>query len=300
MILSQIDGNALLSQINFAGTHDSCTAFVSMESMARCQSLTVTEQLRLGIRLFDIRLNRRGDEFYLIHSLADCYADKEKKTKLTFGNVLCDFEKFLCENPDETLVISIKQDRGIMSRFFFPAFYDKYIKGNEEKWYLKNEDPCLSSCRGKMVLMRRCKVWKNFLSQHDAGLDFSYWKDQSGLRKTGTEKVILSAERKLIAEVQDRYSLDVPTKWKKSAKPFLQREEKSDAAFRIHFLSTSYRKKGETLYETAREMNAYFMAYDLRKDRAQGWFFFDFPTRDIVEKINSANRCIYFSETEFL
>ena len=73
MILSQIDGNALLSQINFAGTHDSCTAFVSMESLARCQSLTVTEQLRLGIRLFDIRLNRRGDEFYLIHSVRPAF-----------------------------------------------------------------------------------------------------------------------------------------------------------------------------------------------------------------------------------
>ena len=72
----KLNDSIYLSEINIVGTHDSCTAFVSLENMARCQSLTVKEQLDIGIRLFDIRLNKKKGEFYLIHSLADCYSDK--------------------------------------------------------------------------------------------------------------------------------------------------------------------------------------------------------------------------------
>ncbi len=294
MVLSQLDDGIFLSEINLAGTHDSCTAFVSMENMARCQSLTVKEQLKLGIRLFDIRLNRKGDEFYLIHSLADCYSDEKKTKKLTFYEVLSDFREFLKENPSEALVISIKQDRGIMSRNFFPAFYNKYIKGNEDEWYLKNENPTLGLCRGKMILMRRCKVWRKYRKSVEAGLDFSFWKDQGSNKKTKTEKTVLcvgsaSVEpRVLEAEIQDRYSLDCKRKWFQSAKPFLDICETSKDKFCLHFISTSYRKKGETLVETAEEMNGYFKEYELKK--GNGWVFIDFPDRDIVEKINSSNK----------
>ncbi|MBQ8503024.1 MAG: phosphatidylinositol-specific phospholipase C domain-containing protein [Clostridia bacterium] len=299
MVLSQLGDDILLSQINLAGTHDSCTAFVSMENMSRCQLLTVKEQLSMGIRLFDIRLNRSGEEFYLVHSLADCFSDKEKKSKLTFGEVLKDFREFLIENPLETIVVSVKQDRGIMSRSFFPAFYNKYIKGSEDEWYLKNENPSLSDCRGKMVLMRRCKVWRSFLKGTDAGLDFSYWKDQSGKRKTTPELVILSCDRHhskdalLSAVVQDRYSLAPGKKWHDCAKPFLDGCVTEPGIFSLHFISTSHRKKGETLVETASEMNSFFSEYELRKNEAQGWFFLDFPTKELCDKIMKSNFGIY-------
>lgn len=299
MVLSRLPDDIRLSEINLAGTHDSCTAFVSMENMARCQSLTVNEQLSLGIRLFDIRLHRKGEEFYLVHALADCYSDEKKEKRLTFGEVLDIFRAFLKENPTETLVVSIKQDRGIMSRSFFPAFYNKYIKENETEWYLKNENPCLSGCRGKMVLMRRCKVWRKYEKTTDAGLDFSYWKEQSGRRKTNPETVILSCDihhskdASLAAVVQDRYSLPPKIKWHDCAKPFLDNCVTDAGIFSLHFISTSYRKKGETLVETAKEMNTFLAEYELRKTEAQGWFFLDFPTKELCDKIMKSNFEIY-------
>lgn len=286
-----LDDNIYLSEVNVAGTHDSCTAFVSMENMARCQSLTVKQQLERGIRLFDIRLNKSGDEFYLIHSLADCFADESKKEKLTFSAVLDEFRQFLKENPEETVIVSVKQDRGIMSKKFFPAFYEKYIRGNEGEWWLKNENPTLSVLRGKMVLMRRCKVRRKFVRSTDAGLDFSVWKDQAGKRKTHPEAVVLSAQEKdaLIAKVQDRYTLSPDVKWCGCAKPFLDRCITDSSNFALHFISTSYRKKGDTLVETARVMNEYFGKYEMKTDKAQGWFFLDFPTKELCEKIIKSN-----------
>ena len=86
-ILSLLCDDNYLSELNIAGTHDSATAFVAMENAARCQDKTIAEQLDMGVRLLDIRLSKKGDEFYLVHSLADCYSDKEKQSECP--SVMC-------------------------------------------------------------------------------------------------------------------------------------------------------------------------------------------------------------------
>lgn len=50
----------------------------------------------------------------------------------------------------------------------------------------------------------------------------------------------------------------------------------------VHFISTAYRYKNESLEKTAEEMNAFFKACELKK--AKGWFLFDFPDEEIMEK----------------
>ena len=81
MIISRLKDDAYLSTVNLAGTHDSATAYVGMEKVCRCQKLTIAEQLQVGVRLFDIRLYRKGGEFYLCHAIADCYEEKEKAAR---------------------------------------------------------------------------------------------------------------------------------------------------------------------------------------------------------------------------
>ncbi len=292
-VFKALPDDIFLSKINIPGTHDSCTAFCTMENMCRCQNKTVKEQLDVGVRLFDIRLYKNGNDFYLCHSLADCFADSDKKIKLTFDEVLSCFREFLKENPEETLIVSIKQDRGIMNRWFFPAFYEKYIVGNEKEWYLKNENPTLAECRGKMVLMRRCKVWRSFLKENAAGLDFSHWKDQDGKNKFHPLNVILS--KKYISMVQDRYGLPAEVKWEKCAKVALQLAYGyiSENNFAVHFLSTAHREKGKSLFETAEKVNAEFMKYELKKELPQGWMLFDFPSQELIDKVINSNIQIY-------
>lgn len=290
-VFSALPDNIYLSQVNIPGTHDSCTAFCTMENMSRCQSLSVKEQLDLGIRLFDIRLNKSGNDFYLVHALSDCFTDNDKKRKLTFDMVLDDFRAFLKENPDETLVVSIKQDRGIMNRFFFPSFYEKYINGNKHEWYLENEIPTLSFCRGKMVLMRRCKVFSRWESNNKCGLDFSHWKDQDGKRKTHPLPVHLNKET--VATVQDRYGIPAEKKWKECALPALENTVTDKNRFAVHFLSTANRQSGKTLSDTAEKVNSEFMNYELSKEKAYGFMLFDFPSCALVDKIINSNFEIY-------
>lgn len=281
-ILSQLDDSIYLSEVNIAGTHDSATAYVSMENMARCQDKTIAEQLSMGIRLLDIRLTKKGDEFYLVHAIADCYSDQAKTKRLTFDEVLTCCQKFLADNPQETIILSIKQDRGIINRWFFPPFYDKYIKGDESSWYLGDSVPTLGQCRGKLVLMRRCRVWKSFYETAEGGLNFSFWKDQKS-KKPKAYPVKLSKETKAI--VQDRYCLSPEPKWTCSESYMnCALTDKNNLA--LHYISTSVKTDGN-LVGTAEYLNRKFMEYPLKKKT--GWIFCDFPTEELIEKIMTSN-----------
>ena len=281
-ILSKISDSVYLSELNIAGTHDSATAYVAMENMARCQDKTIAEQLQMGIRLLDIRLTKKGNEFYLVHAIADCYSDEAKTKRMTFGEVLDCCKSFLADNPQETIILSIKQDRGIINRWFFPPFYDKYIKGDESYWYLGNSVPTLGQCRGKLVLMRRCRVWKSFYKTADGGLNFSFWRDQKR-KKPKAYPVKLNKENRAI--VQDRYCLATEPKWACSEKYMTSAvTDKNNLA--LHYISTSVKTDGN-LVGTAEYINKKFMEYPLKKKT--GWIFCDFPTTELIEKIMTSN-----------
>ena len=68
----------------------------------KCQDLSITSQLNIGIRFFDIRLKLNNNELEVVHSFV--------KQKLSFNSVMQDFYNFIKENPSETLIISIKED----------------------------------------------------------------------------------------------------------------------------------------------------------------------------------------------
>lgn len=281
-ILSTLDDGVYLSELNIAGTHDSATAYVAMENTARCQNKTISEQLQMGVRLLDIRLTKKGDEFYLVHSLADCYSDEKKTQRMTFDEVLSVCKNFLKDNPKETLILSIKQDRGIINRWFFPPFYDKYLRNDESSWYLKNKVPTLGECRGKLVLMRRCRVWKSFYKISEGGLNFSFWHDQARKRMTA-KKVVLNKKEKAL--VQDRYGLDPKRKWQCS-KNYLDSAVTTETQPAVHFISTSAKTNG-TLVGTAEYINEKFMQYNLKAKT--GWIICDFPTEELIEKIMMSN-----------
>lgn len=281
-VISLLKDETYISQLNIIGTHDSATAYVDMENTARCQAKTIEEQLKIGVRLLDIRLSKSADNFYLVHALADCYCDENKKKRMTFDEVLTLCKDFLNRNPQEFLILSVKQDRGIMSKGFFPRFYDRYIKGDEAFWYLGGSVPTVGECKGKIVLMRRCKVKKAYKKKVDCGLDFSFWKDQAKNKMTALP---VKLNDDTTALVQDRYSLKKEEKWQ-CCKAYLDAAQTNKNALAVHFISTSSKTDG-SLVGTAEYINRKFMSYELKK--GSGWILCDFVTEEIAEKIMMSN-----------
>ena len=147
--MSAIPNTTPLNNIAIPGTHDSgATKDMIISGTAKCQTLTIAEQLEAGVRFFDIRLRRVNGELHVYHGYVD--------QKLTFDQVLSACYSFLEENPTETLIVCIKEEYDATgTNGAFEAMVAAKINENASAWYTGTTIPTLGSVRGKIVLMRR-------------------------------------------------------------------------------------------------------------------------------------------------
>jgi len=95
--MKDIPDNTKFSQLTIPGTHDSCSLFGIC--CARTQSWTLVEQMRAGIRYFDIRLRRIDNTLRAYHGFVD--------QKETFDRILSYAMNFLENNPSESIILEI-------------------------------------------------------------------------------------------------------------------------------------------------------------------------------------------------
>ena len=100
--MANLDDAQPLSALTIPGTHDSGALYSIADVAGKCQSLSIAEQLKAGVRFFDIRLQLRGEKLAVVHSFVDQMTD--------FADVLDDMTNFLRDHPTEFLLVSIKQD----------------------------------------------------------------------------------------------------------------------------------------------------------------------------------------------
>ena len=73
--MADLDDDRALTSLAIPGTHDSGALYSIADVAGKCQSLSVSEQLRAGVRFFDIRLQLRGDKLAVVHSFVDQMTD---------------------------------------------------------------------------------------------------------------------------------------------------------------------------------------------------------------------------------
>jgi 1-phosphatidylinositol phosphodiesterase len=143
-----LNGNLSLSQLSIPGTHDSGARVEPVSGTAKCQDLSITDQLSAGVRFLDIRC-RHVDNTFAIHH-GSVYQN------MNFTDVLNMVVGFLNSNPTECVLMSVKEeyDPSNNTRSFEETF-DAYRQLNPEKWYINEAVPTLSQARGRIVLLRR-------------------------------------------------------------------------------------------------------------------------------------------------
>lgn len=152
--MGRLKDECLLSMLSIPGTHDS-GAKGSVLGMANTQDLTLEEQLKLGIRCFDIRLKDTDEGLKIQHGIISFPLYFEK-------DVLPVFCGFLEKYPTETLIVSLK---------------DEHCKNTgvyvDEVWRMLNSDAMrsfvvedfkanltLGECRGKILFLHRYNLRK--------------------------------------------------------------------------------------------------------------------------------------------
>lgn len=160
--MSQIDDNTPISKLTIPGTHDSCSTNdfsinqivpgipnYTIKNSAKCQNLGLYEQLDIGIRAFDIRLNKTSDTT-LTAWHGDLFGGVSQDD--TFQEIIDICIDFLDDNPSESIFMFVKKEKGND----ISSLVEQKINDSINYWYLQNELPeTLQNVRGKIVLLNR-------------------------------------------------------------------------------------------------------------------------------------------------
>jgi 1-phosphatidylinositol phosphodiesterase len=165
--MSAVDDNTSLSALSIPGTHDSGSRVEPVSGTAKCQNLSIGEQLDAGTRYLDIRCRHIDDAFAIHHG--SIYQN------MNFTDVLTACYNFLAANPTETIMMSVKEEYNSsnITRTFEQTF-DSYVALQPGKWYLGATIPNLGAVRGKIVLVRRFGA-----STTPKGIDCTNWADNT-------------------------------------------------------------------------------------------------------------------------
>ena len=143
-----LNDNAKIQTLSIPGTHDSGALHSIFDVSGKCQDLSIEQQLNVGVRFFDLRLQNVGDKMQIVHSFVD--------QRLTFASVMQSLDNFLKEHPSEFLIISIKKDADDKNS---TKEFEQLLL--EELVFLKNADfrttlpKNVGEARGKMFFISR-------------------------------------------------------------------------------------------------------------------------------------------------
>lgn len=262
--MKDIPDSRLLSDINLPGTHNSCARYVAFPYFSKCQNLTVSDQLKMGIRLLDIRVEKKKDKLICVHSVVNCRKSFFGKA-ITLEDVIGDCREFLESNPTETVVISFKKDDGRESdREVFDLFLKRYA---DNLWYMNPDVPQLGQVRGKLVLLNRC------VDSH--GLNFTGWKTAEP-----EKEIAVYSNENFRYVIQDEFQTSPERKWESFVKPMLDARFGDETV--LNFISANDSIHSPKFF--AKLMNKNLASYNFEKGKKYGWLFFDYPDETIIEK----------------
>lgn len=288
--MGKISSDKPLFSINIPGTHDCAARFVQYAHIAKCQDLSIYDQLAIGVRALDIRVMAEGNRLLMIHSIAKVFCTaRQPKLHMDLEYILTQIYAFLDENPSEAVIFQFKNDSGKDFEKSFDNLFNTYIKPNQKRWYLKNKCPTLGEARGKIVLIRRCSMDKSNeeYTNKNSGIDFSSWVEQTEMIP---EPLILKTGSEDSAEfiIQDRFKYKAEEKWAACIKPFIEKLKPFEKQYVICYFSTSGGIAGPK--KNAGLLNNAFINFPIPRGIYLGTIYLDFPNKRITTKIIESNK----------
>ncbi|MCW3468021.1 phosphatidylinositol-specific phospholipase C [Chitinophaga nivalis] len=215
--MGQLADNTQISRLSIPGTHDSGARFEPIGGTAKCQELTIAEQLNAGTRFLDIRCRHIGDAFAIHHGAV--------YQNMNFTDVLNACYSFLNEHPTETIVMSVKEEHTATNNTrSFEQTFDSYVQQQTAKWYLQAGIPNLGQVRGKIVLLRRFGAGNT-----PKGIDATNWADNTTFSINNPAASL---------RIQDQYQVpDNNAKWNNLTNLFSEAKSGNQQVLYINYAS---------------------------------------------------------------
>lgn len=150
--MSLIKDDVLLTNLVIPGAHDAGTA--GMMWAAETQYKSIADMLDCGVRYFDIRVKKDGDNLVIFHGPIK---------GASFEPIADDINEFLSNNPTETLLLDFQhfEGEGVMEAVdgvLLEKLGDRIVKNDTESDDLTfSESLTLANSRGKAMLF-----WGNY------------------------------------------------------------------------------------------------------------------------------------------
>ena len=148
--MKDLDDSTNIMEMSIPGTHDSGANHSIFDVAGKCQDMSIKNQINIGVRFFDLRLQLVSDEFKIVHSFVD--------QNLKFKSVLTYISNFIRNNDSEFIIISLKQEADSVdsSKSFNEALLTELKKYQEITFdYLPK---ALGEARGKIYILDRCGI----------------------------------------------------------------------------------------------------------------------------------------------
>ena len=145
--MKDIPDNTKFSQMTIPGTHDSCSTH-GLCCCAWTQTWSLIEQMRAGLRYFDIRVRMIDNTLRAFHGFVDQID--------TFDRILSYAFDFLDQYPTETIIYEVieEYERKNCTKSF-TELYNEYAKNYQDRIVsYENKDITLGAIRGKLFVVK--------------------------------------------------------------------------------------------------------------------------------------------------
>ena len=254
--MKSLDDSLSLREVNMPGSHDTMALYSIADLAGQCQSLSLEEQLNLGVRFLDIRLKEENNKLKAVHGFID--------QKASFAQITKVVESFLNKHTNEFLIMSIKEEAAASSSSL--SFEDclKTYLGSDK--YLKDTllPEKVGDVRGKVILLSR---YQNSTIGVPA---YSEWKVSTSF--TMSENDIY---------VQDTYQI---TSKEQKQNEIVKCFNESGHALKINFLS-AYRTNAfppSYAVSAAKDINLWINE-EINKYQDRGVVLYDFVTKENMD-----------------
>ncbi|AKA50152.1 hypothetical protein VO56_02810 [Mycoplasmopsis gallinacea] len=280
--MKYVDGRKPLSHLSIPGTHDSAmfsgSGFYWLvgQAWAKTQSRDFTQQLKEGIRFFDIRI---ASDMWIYHGKA--------ASNSTFEQYISQMASFLSNHPSETIIIRVKDENENISRMSEKnrkewANKIETVWNRFNRFLFKNEtgnpsiNPTLDQLRGKMFIINNMH---HLVVDKDKRYG-TYWRSPNMI-------------------VQDEYDTEENIKLN-LINIVMDESNRGDYKNWLHINFTTRSKNGSKPYQTAPPINQKVYEKFNRETNLlrTGISVFDHPGDALIEKIIKTNYTYTQAELE--
>lgn len=258
-----LDDSTSIRDVNMPGSHDA-TALYSIGDLAgQCQSLSLKDQLNIGVRFLDIRLKLDHNELKAVHGIVDQKANFKEITEVV--------ESFLTKNSSEFIIMSVKEEaKASSSSISFEDALKEYV--NKDIYLKERTLPSkVGDVRGKIILLSRYE-------NSSIGLDgFTGWKDSTSFVLPNNDIYI-----------QDTYRI---TSAEQKQEEIISCFNESGHALKINFLS-AYRTNGfppSYAPSAAHDINPWINK-EIKNYNDRGIVLYDFVTSENMKVFFGGNK----------